>query len=244
MASKRVLIVGGVAGGASCAARLRRMDENAEIFIFERERRRFLRQLRPAVLSRRRDRRSAAAFRRHARAVPRLLQRRGPHLARGPPHRPRQPDHRGAKPPDGRGGQRAVRRAGAFDRGRAGAAAAAGRRSARHLHPPRPRRHRPDPRWIGHRKANRAVVVGAGYIGLEMAENLSPPRHRRHPAGIDRPGHAAGRPRNGRADPAGTGAAGRRSAARQRRGRASSRGRTTPITVVAQGMASGSPPRW
>ena len=34
--SKRVLIVGGVAGGASCAARLRRMDENAEIFVFER----------------------------------------------------------------------------------------------------------------------------------------------------------------------------------------------------------------
>jgi NADPH-dependent 2,4-dienoyl-CoA reductase/sulfur reductase-like enzyme/rhodanese-related sulfurtransferase len=33
---KRVLVVGGVAGGASCAARLRRMDENAEIFIFER----------------------------------------------------------------------------------------------------------------------------------------------------------------------------------------------------------------
>jgi NADPH-dependent 2,4-dienoyl-CoA reductase/sulfur reductase-like enzyme len=36
MSSKRVLIVGGVAGGASCAARLRRMDEQAEIFIFER----------------------------------------------------------------------------------------------------------------------------------------------------------------------------------------------------------------
>jgi len=36
MASKRVLIVGGVAGGASCAARLRRMDEQAEVFIFER----------------------------------------------------------------------------------------------------------------------------------------------------------------------------------------------------------------
>ncbi|MEN6450350.1 MAG: FAD-dependent oxidoreductase [Thermoguttaceae bacterium] len=36
MPAKRVLIVGGVAGGASCAARLRRMDENAEIFIFER----------------------------------------------------------------------------------------------------------------------------------------------------------------------------------------------------------------
>lgn len=36
MPSRRVLIVGGVAGGAACAARLRRIDENAEIFVFER----------------------------------------------------------------------------------------------------------------------------------------------------------------------------------------------------------------
>jgi len=34
--AKRVLIVGGVAGGASCAARLRRLDESAEIAIFDR----------------------------------------------------------------------------------------------------------------------------------------------------------------------------------------------------------------
>jgi len=34
--SKRVLIVGGVAGGASCAARLRRLDESAEIVLFDR----------------------------------------------------------------------------------------------------------------------------------------------------------------------------------------------------------------
>lgn len=33
---KRVSIVGGVAGGASCAARLRRLDEQAEIYLFER----------------------------------------------------------------------------------------------------------------------------------------------------------------------------------------------------------------
>lgn len=33
---RRVLIVGGVAGGASCAARLRRLDERADIHIFER----------------------------------------------------------------------------------------------------------------------------------------------------------------------------------------------------------------
>ena len=33
---KRVLIVGGVAGGASCAARLRRLDETADIHVFDR----------------------------------------------------------------------------------------------------------------------------------------------------------------------------------------------------------------
>ena len=32
----KVLIVGGVAGGASAAARLRRLDETSEIIIFER----------------------------------------------------------------------------------------------------------------------------------------------------------------------------------------------------------------
>jgi NADPH-dependent 2,4-dienoyl-CoA reductase/sulfur reductase-like enzyme/rhodanese-related sulfurtransferase len=34
--NKKVIIVGGVAGGASCAARLRRLDENAEILMVER----------------------------------------------------------------------------------------------------------------------------------------------------------------------------------------------------------------
>ena len=32
----KVVIIGGVAGGASCAARLRRLDENAEIVMVER----------------------------------------------------------------------------------------------------------------------------------------------------------------------------------------------------------------
>jgi NADPH-dependent 2,4-dienoyl-CoA reductase/sulfur reductase-like enzyme len=36
MAAKKVLIVGGVAGGASAAARLRRLDEHASIIMFER----------------------------------------------------------------------------------------------------------------------------------------------------------------------------------------------------------------
>lgn len=35
--NKKVLVVGGVAGGASAAARLRRLDENAEIILFERD---------------------------------------------------------------------------------------------------------------------------------------------------------------------------------------------------------------
>lgn len=35
MASRKVLIVGGVGGGATCAARLRRLDEKAEIVVFE-----------------------------------------------------------------------------------------------------------------------------------------------------------------------------------------------------------------
>ena len=36
MQKKRILIVGGVAGGASCAARARRLSETAEIVIFDR----------------------------------------------------------------------------------------------------------------------------------------------------------------------------------------------------------------
>jgi len=35
-APRRILIVGGVAGGASCAARLRRLDESCEIVVFDR----------------------------------------------------------------------------------------------------------------------------------------------------------------------------------------------------------------
>ena len=33
--NKKIIIVGGVAGGASTAARLRRLDENAEIIMVE-----------------------------------------------------------------------------------------------------------------------------------------------------------------------------------------------------------------
>ncbi|HEY5953616.1 MAG TPA: FAD-dependent oxidoreductase, partial [Terrimicrobiaceae bacterium] len=36
MSSKRIIVVGGVAGGASCAARCRRLDESAEIMVIDR----------------------------------------------------------------------------------------------------------------------------------------------------------------------------------------------------------------
>lgn len=35
MHKKRILIIGGIAGGASCAARLRRLSEDCEIIIYE-----------------------------------------------------------------------------------------------------------------------------------------------------------------------------------------------------------------
>ena len=34
--SKKILIIGGVAGGASAATRVRRLDEDSEIIMFER----------------------------------------------------------------------------------------------------------------------------------------------------------------------------------------------------------------
>ncbi|NMA00078.1 MAG: FAD-dependent oxidoreductase, partial [Clostridiaceae bacterium] len=34
--SKKILVIGGVAGGATAAARLRRLDEKAKIILFER----------------------------------------------------------------------------------------------------------------------------------------------------------------------------------------------------------------
>ena len=49
---RRIIIVGGVAGGVSAAARARRVDECAEIHVFERGSLHFLRQLWSAILYR------------------------------------------------------------------------------------------------------------------------------------------------------------------------------------------------
>ncbi len=193
MSTKRVLIVGGVAGGASCAARLRRMDEQAEIFIFERtgdvsfancglpyyiggaiaDRKRLL----VATPERFRDFFNIEVRTRHeVRSIDRQNQTIEVRKSR----------HRGH-------GRRALRRPGARPRRRAGAAAAAGHRPAGHLHRPQHGRHRSDlrldrpssdrPRGRRRRRLHRS---GNG-------RKPQPSRHHRHAAGACRSGHAASR---------------------------------------------------
>ena len=55
--------------------------------------------------------------------------------------------------------------------------------------------------WIAGRRVARAVVVGGGYIGLEMVENLSRRTPERDAPGTHRPGDAADRSRDGRSRP-------------------------------------------
>jgi NADPH-dependent 2,4-dienoyl-CoA reductase/sulfur reductase-like enzyme/rhodanese-related sulfurtransferase len=171
--SKRILIVGGVAGGASCAARLRRMDESAEIYVFERggdvsfancglpyylggvidQRQRLL----LATPERFRDLFRVEIRTRHE--VTRI---------------------------DREGKAIEVRNllTGTTSHERYDVLVLA--TGAEPIRPPLPGielagifalRNLDDAdqiwQWIAHRKVNRAVVVGGGYIGLEMAENLT-----------------------------------------------------------------------
>jgi NADPH-dependent 2,4-dienoyl-CoA reductase/sulfur reductase-like enzyme len=47
---KRIVVIGGVAGGMSAATRLRRLDADAEIIVLEKKRICFVRQLRTSLL--------------------------------------------------------------------------------------------------------------------------------------------------------------------------------------------------
>jgi NADPH-dependent 2,4-dienoyl-CoA reductase/sulfur reductase-like enzyme/rhodanese-related sulfurtransferase len=173
MTAKRILIVGGVAGGASCAARLRRMDEQAEIFLFERgpdisfancglpyyiggaiEDRK---QLLMATPERFRD-------------VFRVEVRAGSEVQR---------IDRDKKTIEIRNVQTAAVETQSYDVLVLSTGAAP-------VRPPLPGIDLPGiftlrslqdadriRHWILHRKFEHAIVVGAGYIGLEMVENLS-----------------------------------------------------------------------
>ena len=196
MSSKRVLIVGGVAGGASCAARLRRMDERAEIFMFERTGDVSVRQLRPAVLRRRRDRRPKEPAGGHARAVPRFLQHRSPHAARGA----------AASIAKTRPSKSRTSATGAVSVEPYDALVLA--TGAAPVRPPLPGIDLPGifavrnmddvdqiHAWIDHRRSR---AGGGGRRRLHRAGNgrePQPPRHQRHAAGDGRSGDAAGRSR-------------------------------------------------
>jgi len=170
---RRVLIVGGVAGGATCAARLRRLDEEAEIVVFERgphvsvatcglpywigdviqEEARLL-QATPEVFARNfnvpaRTGHEVTAIDRASREI------EVRELASGRVYR--EPYDALVLSP----GARPIRPAcpgidlpGIF--------------TLRSIEDSRRIRE-----WIATRQPRRAVIVGAGYIGLEMAENLT-----------------------------------------------------------------------
>ncbi len=170
--SRRVLIVGGVAGGASCAARLRRLDESASITLFDRgpyvsfancglpyhvgnviADERTLLVASPQTFHQRfavevRTESEALAIDRGARTLSVRDLRTG--ATREEPYdvlvlSPGAAPIRPALPGVDLPGVFAVRSI------------------------PDTRRIRA---WIGERAARRAVVVGGGFIGLEMAENL------------------------------------------------------------------------
>ena len=186
----KVIIVGGVAGGASCAARLRRLDEKAEILMVERG---------PyvsyancglpyhvgGVIEKESSLLVATeqTFRAHVRD-------RLPDALRGGRHLAEEEDRGTQEPRDRRGDHREIRQARALARGGSDPSAPARHRSSGDLFgadragregDPRvdrpgdkrfwPRRTRPrdSSRWT---KPKRAVVVGGGFIGLEMVENL------------------------------------------------------------------------
>ena len=204
----KLVVVGGVAAGASIAARARRLDEFAEIVVFERghhvsfancglpyhiggvitDRSRLLVQtpesLREALdldvrigHGGRRDRPGGqdrhGAPRRRRHRVHRVVRRARAHAWAPRRIRPPMP---GIDLP----GVHVLRRIGDMDqiKTQLDALLAAG--------------------GTGGRGAVRAVVVGAGYIGLEMAENLAPPRRRGRRGRAGRPDPPSARSRDRR----------------------------------------------
>ena len=185
----KVIIVGGVAGGASCAARLRRLDEKAEIIMVERG---------PyvsyancglpyhigGVIEKESSLLVAteATFRDQFKVDCRR-ELRGDQDFAG------QEDRGAAQCQDRRGHHRDLRQAGAVARRAVDPPATARHRPARHLpgancarRPGDPRVDRKGSRFLAGmdsysgfqtvRPETQAVVIGGGFIGLETAENL------------------------------------------------------------------------
>lgn len=171
--SKRVLIVGGVAGGASCAARLRRMDERAEIFLFERGGEvSFANCGLPYYIG------GVISERRHLLVATSERFRDLFNVEVRTWHDVRRIDRQN-RSIEVQNVQTGAVMQEAYD-------ALVLAPGAEPIRPPLPGIDLPGVftlrnlfdtdqvhKWISHRKVTRAVVVGGGYIGLEMVENLS-----------------------------------------------------------------------
>ena len=188
----KVIIVGGVAGGASCAARLRRLDEKAEILMVERG---------PYVSYANCGlpyhvggviEKESSLLVANEQYVPRHVRDRLPDGLRGdrPSRRRRRPWSLRERR-DRRGDHRVLRQARAVARGGFDPSAAARASTFPGIFQvrtvpdasgdprvDRARHERSSPGWTTTRAfqmvrpVTRAVVVGGGFIGLEMAENL------------------------------------------------------------------------
>ena len=210
----KVIIVGGVAGGASCAARLRRLDETRADPHGGARALRLVRQLRPAVLHRRRDRAAGEPARGDGRHLPRHVQRGRAHGLRGGRHRRARQDRAAQGPDDRRGEHRALRQAGAVPGRGPHPPAAARHRPARDLRREDGARRRPDPH-LGrgaarhdrrsrhlHRHADAAAGAPRGRRRRRVHRHRDGgepggPRLRGHAAAARRPDHGPARPRDG-----------------------------------------------
>ena len=168
----RIVIVGGVAGGASAATRARRLAEDASIVLFERGPVCVLRQLRAALPHGRRHPGALTAPDADAGEPQRPVRHGRADAYRSGGHRTGRQGGGGPQPEDRQGVRGALRCPGAQPRGRAhppghprgvrGAGVHLAQHGGHGRHPPA----------VGEGGVRRALVAGAGYIGLELVEQL------------------------------------------------------------------------
>ena len=185
-----IVIVGGVAGGATAAARARRMNEHAHIILLENG------PTSPSPTAAC-PITSAARFPTAPRCssppgAPQAPQPRRAHPHEAVGHRPRRQVRQGPRP-----GMRtatyelALRPPHPRARRRPDRPADPGNGRGECLHPAQPDDTDRIKHYLDTAKPSRAVVVGAGFIGLEMVEQLADRGIQRHPRRADRPGAAA-----------------------------------------------------
>ena len=202
----KIIIVGGVAGGASCAARLRRLDEHAQILMVERGP--YVSYANCGLPYHVGDviEQESALLRRRRQHLPQHVRDRGAHrlrVRRGPA---REQDGQAARRGQRRGDDRVLRQAGARARRGVDPPAAARHRPARHLRAAHRARRAHDPRMgaEGHALPRRhAPLLGLPDGAAEDARGghrrrLHRHRDRREP---DPPPLRRDAGRDGRADP-------------------------------------------